>query len=74
MENYFPMNMYQTQQNMDGRFSCTDCDYTASFMQNLVKHRQAKHEGVRYPCSECDYKSTQKQNLKRHMARNHTLN
>ena len=68
------MNMYQTQQNKDGRFSCTDCEYTASFMQNLVKHRQAKHEGVRYPCSMCDYKSTQKQNLKRHTARNHTLN
>ena len=36
-------------------YACSECDYKASYNENVLKHFKAKHEGVKYACSKCDY-------------------
>jgi len=67
-------DFHQSDQYATGKFPCDRCEYSTQFTQNLIKHKQAKHEGVRYPCTECEYKSTQKQNLSRHILKVHGSN
>ena len=45
---------------------CDQCDYKATQVVHLRKHKEYKHEGVRYPCDKCDYKATLKNGLKKH--------
>ena len=51
---------------------CDKCDYKATVVSSLNRHKLSKHEGVTYPCAQCDYKATYPNNLKRHTIKVHT--
>ena len=53
------------------QFPCDNCDYKATQRSNLLRHVQAKHDGVKFPCDNCDYKATQSSNLLRHIKSKH---
>ena len=55
----------------DGKYQCQQCDYENSRSDNLRRHVETKHEGVRYPCDQCDYKATREDKLKRHKENRH---
>ena len=54
-------------QALEVMISCDQCDYHTPFKDNLKKHKEAKHDGIKYPCDKCDYAATQKQRLMVHM-------
>ena len=43
---------------------CDKCDYIATRVSNLKRHKKNKHGGKRYPCDKCDYKVARPYNLK----------
>ena len=51
---------------MGQKFQCQECDYQATWKNNLVRHKKAVHMGQTFPCPECDFKTTLKGNLARH--------
>ena len=59
------MNIRQQTQVGVGYF-CDSCDYKATQLGDLKRHKESIHEGVRYSCNSCDYKATQLGNLKTH--------
>ena len=50
------------------KFQCDSCDYTTAWVNDLRRHKEFKHEGIRYPCDQCDYAATTADNLKWHKA------
>jgi hypothetical protein len=50
---------------------CTMCDYSTSYKDYLIRHKQRVHEGVIYKCRLCDHSTSYKANLKRHLAQKH---
>ena len=34
--------------------NCGQCDQQFLKKRNLIRHRQAVHEGVKFPCRQCD--------------------
>ena len=46
---------------------CSQCEYIATRVSDLIRHVKNKHEGVRYPCSKCDYAATTTHSLERHV-------
>ena len=48
-------------------YPCDQCEYQAKSQNNLLKHVEAVHDGVKYLCDQCDHKSTQRVNLQRHI-------
>ena len=57
--------------NIDGNFSCEECDFKTNYEQALKRHKEAIHKGVCYTCEQCDYKATTKGSLKLHVANKH---
>ena len=53
------------------RYPCDQCEYAATEIGSLKKHKESKHEGIRYPCDQCDYSATHISNLKKHKKRKH---
>ena len=50
------------------KFSCSLCDYTADYKQNLKKHIQSVHdENKSYKCSVCEFASSYKHVTHRHI-------
>merc|ERR1711936_979813 len=47
--------------NIEGSFSCDECEAKFTRADSLRTHKKSKHEGVRYPCDQCDYKATTQQ-------------
>ena len=35
--------------------SCNQCKFAAIHINDLKRHMEAKHEGIRYPCDQCEY-------------------
>ena len=54
-----------------GKFKCDQCDVFVKNEQNLKRHIQNKHEGIKYSCDQCDYKATQSTDIKRHKQYKH---
>jgi len=50
----------------DNRYQCKTCEKTQKSKHGLLKHVEAKHEGIRYPCSQCTFKASRKETLKKH--------
>ena len=48
------------------KYACNQCDYQATYQDNLTTHIQSVHEGVKYTCDRCDYQANQKSNLTTH--------
>ena len=49
------------------RSACDQCDYKATTVGTLKRHKGYKHEGVCYSCNQCEYKATTTGNLKKHI-------
>ena len=54
------------------RFSCTQCDYTATRLKHLTDHKQTKHEGVMFKCDKCDLQSHNQNSIRDHKKRKHS--
>jgi len=52
-------------------YKCQQCDYQPTRKDNLVRHVQSKHEGLKYPCQQCDYQATQIGHLQLHIKSKH---
>ena len=50
----------------ENTFLCDLCDPICARKNTLMRHKEAKHEGIRYPCDQCEYSASQKGALKRH--------
>ena len=54
-------------------YPCNMCEYSATRISFLKRHKETKHEGVRYTCDLCDYAATRKDKLKVHKAKKHLV-
>ena len=52
-------------------YPCDECKYVATRTNDLKRHVESKHKGVRYPCPECEYAATTASHLKKHMKKKH---
>ena len=52
-------------------YPCDECEYVATRTNDLKRHVESKHKGVRYPCPECEYAATTASHLKKHMKKKH---
>ena len=59
------------QQRQKRRYPCDQCEYVATFVSNLKKHKKINHEGVRYPCDLSEYAATAISSLKHHKEAKH---
>eukprot|EP00092_Neocalanus_flemingeri_P039318 GFUD01042807.1.p1 GENE.GFUD01042807.1~~GFUD01042807.1.p1 ORF type:complete len:288 (+),score=62.85 GFUD01042807.1:44-907(+) len=57
--------------SFEGRFWCNKCDFQSGSKNNLKRHDEMKHQGIKYPCDGCEYKASSKDNLKRHSQNKH---
>ena len=55
----------------DIRYSCDQCDYSATQKDQLKYHVESNHDETRYNCDQCDYSPTQKDQLKHHVEATH---
>ena len=53
------------------RYPCGQCEYAATRLAQLTKHKQKKHEGIRYPCDHCKYVASDLSCLKQHKQTKH---
>ena len=59
--NFFDMNTYY----------CQKCDYSINNKQNLERHVETVHQGLRHSCKSCDRTFTQKGSLAKHVQAEH---
>ena len=53
------------------RYSCDQCEYSATKASNLKIHKRNVHEGVRYPCEQCEYVASEESSLRQHTKSKH---
>ena len=53
------------------QFICDQCHFKATKRNNLTKHVQSKHKGIKYPCGQCDHRATCSGNLLTHIKSKH---
>ena len=53
------------------RYSCNQCEYSATRENNLKKHMHSMHEGVRYHCYQCELSASRPEYLEKHIQNNH---
>ena len=69
-------------------YLCDQCNYQATQKNNLIRHGQSKHDGVKYscsthtkskhmgvkyPCDQYSYEASQKGHLSRHTKSKHEI-
>ena len=54
-----------------GQYECEPCQKTFTLQQNLTRHIQSVHEGVKYTCDQCDDQFSQKSSLSAHIQSKH---
>ena len=64
---------YNFVENSNLNLSCDQCEYTATHISNLKRHKKARHDGVKFPCKHCDYKASYSHHLKTHKETKHTI-
>ena len=57
--------------NINGKYSCDQCDYNATRAGHLNRHIQNIHNGVKYACDQCDKQFTLQNKLKIHIQNIH---
>merc|ERR1712126_525291 len=55
----------------DNLFSCSYCNFQSSRSNNVKRHEEGIHEGIRYDCDQCDYKAKDKSRLNVHQKNVH---
>ena len=53
------------------QYQCDECEYAATKVSNLKRHKESKHEGIRYTCDQCEYVTTGSSHLKQHIKSKH---
>lgn len=59
--------------NTIGKYQCDRCEYQAERKDNLKRHIQSIHEGLRFSCNQCEYQATRQGSLKRHKQNVHGI-
>ena len=62
------------ERNIDGKFSCDECEYKTNKTWHLKVHKSAKHEGIRFRCDQCHREFSQKSSLHTHIKWKHEEN
>ena len=57
--------------NVDGHFSCIQCNYSNRTKQQVMRHIKSVHQGVQYSCSVCEYKARWPSDLRAHTKSKH---
>ena len=39
-------------------YPCYHCEYAATLLSTLKKHKDSSHEEIKYPCDQCEYAAT----------------
>ena len=60
------MKMHEKIHTFDKPFSCSQCDYKCSTLDNLKRHEKIRAVDKPFRCSQCDYKCSTLGHLKRH--------
>ena len=60
------MKMHEKIHTFDKPFSCSQCDYKCSTLDNLKRHEKIRAVDKPFSCSQCDYKCSSLGHLKRH--------
>ena len=56
----------------DGKWACSECDYSSKKNSNVYEHIEAKHiQGPGYFCQECEKTCPTRKALRHHLARYH---
>ena len=50
----------------DVKYACSWCEYQATTLRNLNRHKRAVHVGIKYSCNRCEYQTRVLGTLKRH--------
>ena len=58
-------------QERPGKYECNQCDKIYSNKQNLIRHKESFHLGVKYPCDQCELQFTQQGHLRTHIQSKH---
>ena len=53
------------------KYNCDECEYSTVRSNDLKRHKEIKHVGIRYPCEKCDFTSSTPGNLKVHNKTRH---
>ena len=56
----------------NGKLPCDKCEYQADRAFELIRHKQAKHEGVKYQCNFCEQSYSFKSAVNRHQKNAHS--
>ena len=54
-----------------GKYECDQCNKIYPNRQNLIRHKESVHLGVKYPCAQCDLQFTQQVHLRTHIQSKH---
>lgn len=52
-------------------YPCSNCSYTAKYLQCLTSHHRNVHERIRYECTLCDHKVAKISRLYNHISKKH---
>ena len=58
-------------QNVEGMYTCNQCQNQFTRKDNLNTHIQSKHDGIKYACNQCEYQATTQGHLKVHIQSKH---
>ena len=50
-----------------GEYTCSECDYKATWESSIVNHLKSVHKVKKFQCPECDYETIYKSNLVTHL-------
>jgi hypothetical protein len=53
------------------KYACNWCEYQATTLRNLNRHKRAVHVGIRLSCNQCEYQTRVLVTLKRHKQSQH---
>ena len=53
------------------KFPCDRCNFSATRSNDLKRHKESIHEGVRYKCDQCSFSASRPSLLRKHLSKNH---
>ena len=56
------------------RFYCDQCEFSATQLGGIKRHKQNFHGEAKVPCPHCNYQGAQMSDVKRHMRKTHEAN
>ena len=53
------------------KFPCDRCIFSATRSNDLKRHKESVHEGVRYKCDQCSFSASRPSLLRKHLSKSH---